>query len=58
MADEDRESQEGTNPARDPARLGLPQLADEVDVTGLVLEEHSVYRIGEATPLAEIEPDR
>lgn len=56
--DEDREAQDGTNPARDPARLGLPQLADEVDVLGLVLEEHGVDGIGEATPLAEVEADR
>ena len=58
VADEGREAQEGTNPARDPARLGLPQLADEVDVLGLVLEEHGVHRFGEATPLTEVEPDR
>ena len=39
-------------------RSGLPQLADEVDVLGLVLEEHGVYGIGKATPLAEVEADR
>jgi hypothetical protein len=29
-----------------------------VDVLGLVLEEHGVDGIGEATPLAEVEADR